>query len=136
MMLIFTIIVICSCLYSVCLFLLVWKTILRNLNLVQCLDIAPMEKTWFHEKLLFKVVIVMVKTIKYNLKDTMSIKIKIMHYMRSIRVTLPDLFEEFEVVYVFLATFCFLLSLSIGKRSTLEKIWGAAVLCEGHYVPR
>ena len=40
---------------------------------------------------------------------------------------LPDVFEEFEVVYVFLATFCFSLSLSIGKRSTLEKIWGAAV---------
>ena len=40
---------------------------------------------------------------------------------------LPDVLEEFEVVYVFLATFCFSLSLSIGKRSTLEKIWGAAV---------
>ena len=50
-----------------------------------------------------------------------------MHYMKSIRVMLPDVLEEFEVVYVFLATFCFSLSLSIGKRSTLEKIWGAAV---------
>ena len=30
---------------------------------------------------------------------------------------LPDVFEEFEVVYVFLATFCFSISLSIGKRS-------------------
>ena len=35
---------------------------------------------------------------------------------------LPEIFEEFQVVYVFLATFCFSLSLSIGKRSTLRKI--------------
>ena len=35
---------------------------------------------------------------------------------------LPDDFEEFEVVYAFLATFCFSLSLSVGKRSTLRKI--------------
>ena len=52
----------------------------------------------------------------------MSIKISFLHYMRWIRVMLPDVFEEFEVVYVFLATFCFSLSLSIGKRSTLGKI--------------
>ena len=36
---------------------------------------------------------------------------------------LPEAFEEFEVAYIFLATFCFLLSLSIGKRLTLGKIW-------------
>ena len=35
---------------------------------------------------------------------------------------LPDDFEEFEVVYAFLDTFCFSLSLSVGKRSTLRKI--------------
>ena len=42
---------------------------------------------------------------------------------------LPEAFEEFEVAYIFLATFCFLLSLSIGKRLTLGKIWrgGAGV---------
>ena len=39
---------------------------------------------------------------------------------------LPEVFEEFQVVYVFLANFCFSLSLSMGKSSTLEKIWGAA----------
>ena len=45
-----------------------------------------------------------------------------MHYMRWIRVILPDVFKEFEVFYVVLATFCFSLSLSIGKRPTLGKI--------------
>ena len=45
-----------------------------------------------------------------------------MHYMRWIRVIQPDVFKEFEVFYVFLAIFCFSLSLSIGKRSTLGKI--------------
>ena len=68
MMLIFSIIIICSYLYSVCLVsavlkniyfkkhLLVlaskWshairKTIPGNLNYVQCLNIAPIEKAWF-----------------------------------------------------------------------------------------
>ena len=56
----------------------------------------------------------------------MSIKISFMHYMRWIRVMLPEAFKEFQVVYVFLATFCFSISLSIGKRSTLGKIWGVA----------
>ena len=37
---------------------------------------------------------------------------------------LPDVFEEFEVVYVFLATFCFSLSLLFGKRLTLGKSGG------------
>ena len=45
-----------------------WKTILRNLNFGQCLDIAPMEKAWFYEKLFFKVVIVMVKNNKIQHK--------------------------------------------------------------------
>ena len=66
----------------------VWKTILRDLNYVKCLNIAPMkkvwfmvpmektlwpqlnipswfiapiEKAWFYERLFFEVVIVMVK---------------------------------------------------------------------------
>ena len=37
---------------------------------------------------------------------------------------LPVAFEEFEVVYMFFATFFFSLSLSIGKRTNLAKIWG------------
>ena len=36
---------------------------------------------------------------------------------------LPVVFEEFEMVYMFLLSF-FSLSLSIGKRSTKAKIWG------------
>ena len=34
---------------------------LRNLNIIQYLDIAPMERVWFYETLSFEVVIVMVK---------------------------------------------------------------------------
>ena len=35
---------------------------------------------------------------------------------------LPGVFQQFEVVYIFFATFFFSLSLSIGKRSVLAKI--------------
>ena len=38
----------------------------------------------------------------------------------------PVVFEEFQMVYNICATFFFSPSLSIGKRSTLAKIWGAA----------
>ena len=48
------------------------KTILRNLNFVQCFNIAPMEKVWFYEKLFFKVVIVMVKNNKIRHKRSVS----------------------------------------------------------------
>ena len=34
---------------------------LRNFNIIQYLDIAPMERVWFYERLSFEVVIVMVK---------------------------------------------------------------------------
>ena len=39
-----------------------------------------MEKAWFYERLFFGVVIVMVK--EYSIKDTMSIKISFMHYIK------------------------------------------------------
>ena len=39
---------------------------------------------------------------------------------------LPEVFEELQVAYVFLAAFCFSLSLSIGKRSTLGKLWAVS----------
>ena len=42
---------------------------------------------------------------KYSIKDTMSINISFMHYMKWTRVMLPVVFEEFEVFYIFLATF-------------------------------
>ena len=55
------------------------------------------------------------------MKDTMSIKISVMHYMKwtSKRVMLPVVFEEFEMIYIFLLLFF------LFKRSTLAKIWGA-----------
>ena len=40
---------------------------------------------------------------------------------------LPVAFEEFEMVYMFLLSF-FSLPLSIGKRSTIAKIWGGGRL--------
>ena len=39
-------------------------------------------------------------------------------------VMLPVGFKEFEVGYIFLLLFFFILSLSIGTRSILAKIWG------------
>ena len=39
-----------------------------------------MEKVWLYERLFFEVVIVMVK--EYSIKDTMSIKISFMHYIK------------------------------------------------------
>ena len=41
---------------------------------------------------------------------------------------LPVAIEEFGVIFMFFATFFFLLSLSIGKRSNLAKIWVAPAL--------
>ena len=43
------------------------------------------------------------------MKDTMSIKINFMHYMkwRSKRVTLPVVLEEYEMIYTFLLLFSF-----------------------------
>ena len=66
-----------------------------------------MEKTWFYKRLFFEVVIVMIKDKKYSIKDTMSIKISFMHYMQWTRVMLPVVFEEFEMVYMFLPYFFF-----------------------------
>ena len=77
---------------------------------------APMEKTWFYKRLFFELVIVMVKDEKYRIKDTMSIKVSLMHYMQLTRVMLPEVFEEFELIYMFLLYF-FLFT----KRSTIAK---------------
>ena len=77
----------------------IWKTILKRLNYVQCLNIAPMEKAlwpqrnitlwviapmekaWFYKRLFFEVAIAMVKEKKYSIKYTTSVKISFMHYM-------------------------------------------------------
>ena len=89
---------------------------------------APMEKAqWLYKKLFFEVVIVMAKDNKTQHKIAMSIKISFMHYMKWERIMLPVVFEEFEVAYIFYATFFFSLSLPIDKRSTLAKVCGAAV---------
>ena len=54
----------------------------------------------------------------------MSIKISFMHYMKWTRVTIPIVSVEFEMFYIFSATFFFSLSLEIGKKPSLAKIWG------------
>ena len=64
---------------------------------------------------------------KCNIKDAMSIKITFMHYMKWVRAMLPlvILTSSFFVFLGFFGYFFFLLSLSIGKSSTLAKIfWG------------
>ena len=55
-----------------------------------------------------------------------------MHYTKWSRVMLSVVlnFEEFELPCNFLLYFCFLVSFSIGKNSTLEKIWGEAAVLQ------
>ena len=96
-----------------------------------------MKKAWFYEIFFFQVVIVMVKdkercTIKY----TMSIKISAMHlqelhYVNKSKVT--SSFQGICLVCIFLAPFFYSLSMSIGKRSTIVKIWGSC--SPGFYGP-
>ena len=62
------------------------------------------------------------------IKDTMSVKISFTHYRNYIpgrRVKLPVDFSEFDW-FMFFGSFFFSLLLSISKRSTLAKNWGAA----------
>ena len=138
-MLTLSVIVICLYLYPVCLVSRVLKNTYfkeqfsvvaskyRNLHYVQCLNIAPTEKAWICGILFYEVAIVMVKDKdRCTIKDTMSIKISFMQYRNNItwtRVMLPVLFQKFVMVLHFLARFYFSLSLSIGRRSTLAKIW-------------
>ena len=70
-----------------------------------------MEKAWFYEILFFQAIIVIVKDKeRCTLKDTMAIKINFMHYRNYItwtRITLPVVFEEFDMFYVFWLIFSF-----------------------------
>ena len=68
---------------------------------------------------------------KYRTKDTMSIKISFMHYMKWAIVMLPAVFEEFEIVYIFFAIFFFLVSLSIRKRLKICKKYYSWTLGSG-----
>ena len=83
----------------------------RNLHYVQCLNIATTEKACICEILFYQVAIVMVKDKnRCTIKDTMSIKIIFMHYRNYItwtRIKLPVVFEEFDMVYIFLLLFSF-----------------------------
>ena len=61
------------------------RTIQKKLNCnnhIQQLNIAPMEETWFYERLFFEVVIVIGKDKKQSIKDTKSTKMSFMVYVR------------------------------------------------------
>ena len=93
------------------------------------LRFTPMEKAWFYEKLFSEVVMVMVKDKKihkrYNFNQNKFYAL--LSYMMWTRVMLPIVFRELKVVQLYFFTlFSVSLSLSIGKQSTLGKIWGAA----------
>ena len=64
-----------------------------------------MERAQFYERLFFEVIILMVKDKKYGIKDTMSIKNSFIHYMKWTRVMLPEVFDKFELVCIFVAIF-------------------------------
>ena len=98
-----------------------------------------MEKTLYYERLLFEMVIVIVKDKKYSINDTISIKISFMHYMKWRRVMLPVVFEKFELFCSFVAVvflFCFFVfclsfyaisfhcQCQLVKKSTLANILG------------
>ena len=68
--------------------------------------IAPMEKAWFYEGFFFEVVMVMLKD-KNIIKDTMSIQISFMYYMKWIKVLLLVVFVKFELVCILLLFFSF-----------------------------
>ena len=60
---------------------------------------------------------------KHSIKDAMLIKVSFMHYVKWTRVVLPVAFREFEMVYIFFATFFFTIIVNC-ERSTSPKIWG------------
>ena len=124
MMLVFSIIVMCFYLYSVCLVCIAYAirwTIHRNLKqawkgrhgLWPPWNIALMKKAlwcqwnippWFiasMEKAFFLEVMVMVKDKKIQYKYTRSIKISFMPYMKWTRVILSVVFEELKLVWVY-----------------------------------
>ena len=65
-----------------------------------------MEKAWFYERLFFEVVTAIVKDRKCRIKDTISIKIS-NNYIKWKKVMLPVVFEEFQMVYIFVLLFSF-----------------------------
>ena len=89
---------------------------------------SPNEKSMVYQILFFQVVIVMVKNKKRcTIKYIMSIKISAMqsqelHYVNKSKVT--SSFQVICIASIFWLLFFYSLSMSIGKRSTLAKIWG------------
>ena len=90
---------------------------------------SPSEKGMVYETLFFQVVIVMVKdkqrcTIKYTMSNKISaMQLQELHYLNKSKVA--SSFQGICSLYFLAPCSCFYsLSMSIGRRSTLAKIWG------------
>ena len=70
------------------------------INGKQIMALTSLEKGWFYERLIFKVVIVMVKDKRYSIKYKMLVKIILKRHMKWARVMLPVVFEEFETFVI------------------------------------
>ena len=69
--------------------------------------IAPMEKTSFYERLSFEVVTVMIKDEKIQYKRY-NVNQNYFYALREVdKSNIPVVFEEFEMVYIFLLLFSF-----------------------------
>ena len=81
-----------------------------------------MEKAWSYERMCFEVITVMVKDKKMQYKKyTISIKISFMYYMKWKRVMFLVIFEEFQIVYIFLLLFSFHLHCQLVKGQIWER---------------
>ena len=109
-----------------------WKGIIASMECPH-LTTSPNVKAWCYENCFSKWKSSRENITKYIIKDTISINISSMYYMKWTRIILPVVFEEFGMVYRFVATFFFLLSLSVGKRWILVKIKGS---CSNPLAPR
>ena len=52
---------------------------------------------------------------KCSVKDTLSVKISFIHYLKKIRAMLPVAFEEFGLIYMFNVLFSFYFNLQLVK---------------------
>ena len=83
--------------------------------------IAPMEKAWFYERLFLELVTVIVKDKKMQYKRY-TISIKINHdYTKWTRVMLPVVFQEFQMVHIFLLLFSFYYHCQLVKGQVKQK---------------
>ena len=76
--------------------------------------ITPMEKAWFYERLFKKM-----QHKRYNANQ-----VSFMHYMKSTRLMLPVVFEEFEVPYIFSSFILFIIIVNLHKVNFSNNLGG------------